>query len=408
MTHRVRNVIIIDDTADNFGGTAQIAYVTANVLRERGYNVVYFAGCGPVHHRLDRFRVVIANDVPFLESHNKVAGALAGLHSKKTYKKLCALLSEFVPQDTVIHIHSWTHALSSSIFDAIADGGFKVLVTLHDYFLVCPNGGFYDYQRNEICRLKPCSAACVLRNCDKRSYAQKIYRLARIGRQTRSIKRAHPTFCYLSDFTYGIMCGNAFDDGDPRILRNPISVEGEFEPGVPFQKRGYLYVGRFDKEKNPELFCEAITRLNIPGTLCGSGPELERLKNAYPNLDFKGWCEKDVLAEQFRTKRALVLTSSWYEASPLVCLEAMLSSGIPSIVPATSGATSYIDNNKNGLWFANGSVDSLCAALETMENPEAYANICSYIKEHLCEMREECSYDRYADRVIKLYEGLYD
>ena len=48
MHKRVKNVIIVDDTADNFGGTAQIAYITAVVLRDCGYNVVYFAGCGPI------------------------------------------------------------------------------------------------------------------------------------------------------------------------------------------------------------------------------------------------------------------------------------------------------------------------------------------------------------------------
>lgn len=31
MDKRVKNVIIVDDTADNFGGTAQIAYITAVV-----------------------------------------------------------------------------------------------------------------------------------------------------------------------------------------------------------------------------------------------------------------------------------------------------------------------------------------------------------------------------------------
>lgn len=161
MDKRVKNVIIVDDTADNFGGTAQIAYITAVVLRDRGYNVVYFAGCGPIHSRLDGFKVVVANEQPFLESDNKVAGALSGLHSKKSYERFCALLNQFNPDDTVVHVHSWTHALSSSIFDAIADSGFKVLVTLHEYFLVCPNGGFYDYKKHRICHLKACSAKCI-------------------------------------------------------------------------------------------------------------------------------------------------------------------------------------------------------------------------------------------------------
>ena len=152
VSRHVQNVVIVDDTADNFGGTAQVAYVTARVLADRGYNVVYFAGTGPVHDRLAGIRVITVRNKPFLESDSKVKGALEGLSSKRSYRALCSLLSEFDPSDTVLHIHSWTHALSSSIFDAIADMGFRSLATLHEYFIACPNGGFFDYRRHEICR----------------------------------------------------------------------------------------------------------------------------------------------------------------------------------------------------------------------------------------------------------------
>lgn len=405
MSRRVRNVIIVDDTADNLGGTAQIAYVTAAVLRDRGYNVVYFAGSGPVHERLAGFRVVLANEAPFLEASNRLCAALEGIHSFSTYDNLRALLAEFDSKNTVVHIHSWTHALSSSIFDAIADEGFRSIVTLHDFFLSCPNGGFYDYQKNEICRLKPCSRSCVICNCDKRNYAQKLYRLWRIARQTRSIKRAKPTLCYLSEFTYNILRGNPFDDGSPIFLPNPIAVEGslEFEDS---NKQAYLFVGRLDKEKNPELFCKALTRLGLQGTLCGAGPELDRLQNEYPNLEFKGWCSKDELARQFQSKRALIMTSSCFEASPLVCLEAMFTSGIPSIVPNTCGATSYIKNGENGLWFENGNIDSLCEALSLIEDSDFYKQICSNITSNVSSLREDRSCETYAERIINLYEEL--
>lgn len=52
MERKVTNAIIVYGAAGNIGGTAQIAYVAATVLRERGYNVVYFAGCEPIHNRL--------------------------------------------------------------------------------------------------------------------------------------------------------------------------------------------------------------------------------------------------------------------------------------------------------------------------------------------------------------------
>lgn len=404
--HRVRNVVVVDDTADNYGGTAQVAYVTAKVLVERGYNVVYFAGVGPVHERLAGIRVVTVRDEPFLNSSPKAKGAVEGLSSRHTYRVFSDLLSEFSPSDTVVHVHSWTHALSSSIFDVIADRGFKSIVTLHDYFLVCPNGGFYDYKKKEICHLKPCSAACVFRNCDKRSYMQKIYRIVRLLLQTKAIARAKPRFAYLSEFTYHILRGNRFDDGNPIFLPNPIEVHGVYRPSAPNSRKGYLFIGRMDPEKNPMLFCEALTLLGLPGTLCGDGPLLPELKAKYPNLSFLGWCEKDELIRQAHNSKALIMTSTWLEASPLVCLEMMLSAGIPSIVPDTCGATVYIENGKNGIWFENGNVESLCKAIRKIEDSGSYEHICNYIESNMPMLQRNYGYEHYADRLISIYEKI--
>lgn len=408
VAHRVKNVIVVDDTADNFGGTAQVAYVTTRVLADRGYNVVYFAGTGPVHERLADIRVVTVREKPFLKYDSKAKGALEGLSSRHTYRALRSLLSEFDPADTVLHIHSWTHALSSSIFDAIADMEFRSLVTLHEYFIACPNGGFFDYRRHEICHLKPCSPACLSRNCDKRSYAQKLYRIVRLSLQTKAIRRAKPKLAYLSEFTYGILRGNRFDDGDPTYLPNPIETRGEYAPSPAESREGYLFIGRMDSEKNPELFCEALTKLGIAGTLCGDGPLLSHLREKYPNLTFLGWCGKDELTRQARAHRALIMTSCWYEASPLVCLEVMLSAGVPSVVPDTCGATDYIENGRNGLWFKNKDLESLCTAILKLEDAKEYASICKNIERELPSVRRDRSYEKYAVRITGLYEGLYE
>ena len=403
---KVKNIVVVDDTADDFGGSAQVAYVTARVLADRGYNVVYFAGSGPVHKRLTGIRVITVNNESFLNNHSKIKGAWNGLSSKQTYHALCDLLSDFDSTDTVLHIHSWTHALSSSIFNAIADMGFKSLVTLHDYFLTCPNGGYYNYKRHEICHLKPCSFACIARNCDKRNYAQKIYRVARISIQTKAIARAKPRFAYLSEFTYHILRNNQFDDGNPLFLPNPVEIQGKYCASPISSRKGYLFIGRMDPEKNPALFCEALTTLNLPGTLCGDGPLLSELRKQYPNLNFLGWCDKDELIHQARSCKALIMTSSWLEASPLVCLEAMLAAGIPSIVPNTCGAIDYIKNGKNGVWFENGSVKSLCKAIKLIEDDNSYERICDKINENLPALRHDRSYECYANKIIEIYENL--
>ncbi len=101
------------------------------------------------------------------------------------------------------------------------------------------------------------------------------------------------------------------------------------------------------------------------------------------------------------------MTSSWYEASPLVCLEAMLTSGIPSIVPETCGAISYIRDGENGLLFKNGDVSSLCEAISKLEDDRYYEMLCESTRRLLPSLQEDRSYETYANRVSNLYEGLY-
>ena len=58
---------------------------------------------------------------------------------------------------------------------------------MHDYFTVCPNGGFYNYRGKHICDYTPMSFKCIMCNCDVRSYPQKIYRVLRQLFQSRAI-----------------------------------------------------------------------------------------------------------------------------------------------------------------------------------------------------------------------------
>ena len=84
----------------------------------------------------------------------------------------------------------------------------------------------------------------------------------------------------------------------------------------------------------------------------------------------------------------------------------MFTSGIPSIVSETCGATAYIKDGFNGLWFANNDLDSLCDAIRRMEDGDFYLKTCRSIDESLPAMREDRSYKTYFGRVLALYEEL--
>ena len=61
----------------------------------------------------------------------------------------------------MVHFHGWTKALSTSTFRTVKSLGLPSIVTLHDYFAACPNGGFYDYQQNAICTRRAMGASGI-------------------------------------------------------------------------------------------------------------------------------------------------------------------------------------------------------------------------------------------------------
>src|SRR3546814_355534 len=80
-------------------------------------------------------------------------------------------------RETVVHFHQWTKAFSPSVFAAVADRGIPAVVSMHDYFLACPNGAYFNFPRNAPCSLRPLSPACI-RSEEHTSELQSLMRIS--------------------------------------------------------------------------------------------------------------------------------------------------------------------------------------------------------------------------------------
>lgn len=102
---------------------------------------------------------------------------LRGSANKKCKYEFERLLKNLDRKDTIIHIHTWTKAISSIILPIIHKNKFKAILTVHDYFTKCPNGGLFNYKKGCICYAKPVGVECIFSNCDSRNYIIKLYRI---------------------------------------------------------------------------------------------------------------------------------------------------------------------------------------------------------------------------------------
>lgn len=345
----IKTIVIINDFNYVQGGASKVAIDTAKLLKEENFNVYFFSAVNKKEDEIEGIKYISTNQHEALKEKNKLKGAFNGIYNLKAKKELKRLLKTLDRETTIIHVHGWTKALSSSIFDIAFKMKFKVVLTLHDYFTACPNGGYFNYPKNEICHLKPLSWKCIKCNCDSRNYGFKLYRVLRQFVQNKIVKLNEKleNAISISDFSQKILKQTLGKNTKITRIYNPIDIDETMEKIDLSKNEYYLYVGRISKEKGVDLFCQAITDLNYKGIVVGDGDEKEKLEKQFPNIKFVGWKDKDEVKEYMKGARALIFPSRWYEGAPLTPLEAM-SIGLPCITTDCNAASEYIENAKNG------------------------------------------------------------
>lgn len=367
----IKNVVIINDWAYVNGGVGNVSISSALGLAENGHNVYLFTAVGPVSEQLknSNINVICLNQYDILHDPSRINASIQGIWNFKAKKRMTDLLKQLNSEETVVHFHGWMKALSGSLFSAVSSFNVKIFVTLHDFFLYCPNGGLYNYQKQNICTLTPTGMSCIFCNCDSRSYLQKCWRLIRHFIHNIAFSRVKDriTFISISDLTENI-CRREL--GDVKLVRLGNMIDTPIQVNLEKEKRNiYLFMARLSPEKGLDLFCDSITRMNLHGVVLGDGELLKQYKKKYPNIEFAGWADSSKKVLYLKRTKALVFPSKWYECAPLTTMEA-LSNGIPCIVPDKCAASEQILDGINGFIFESGNIDSLCDALKKMENSD--------------------------------------
>lgn len=350
----VKTVVIVNDFNYTQGGASKVAIDTARILKEENLKVIFFSAVNRENEKIDGVEYISTNQNEALKEKNKIKGALNGIYNFKAKKEFKKLLKNLDNKTTIIHVHGWTKALSSSIFDIAFKMKFKVVLTLHDYFTACPNGGYFNYKQNEICHLKPLSWKCIKCNCDSRNYGFKLYRIIRQFVQNKIVKlnKKLENVITISEFSEKILKPTLGKNTKITRIYNPIDIDENAEKVDPSKNEYYLYVGRISKEKGVDLFCQTITELELKGIVVGDGDEKEKLEKQYPDIEFTGWKNKDEVKQYMKGARALIFPSRWYETAGLTVLEAQ-TLGIPAIVSKNCAGSEFIEEGKNGFLFDN-------------------------------------------------------
>lgn len=401
----VKNVVVVYDYAYINGGAAKVAIQSAVGLKHRGLNVCYYAAVGPVCETLTINNVPVrCLNIQDINNGKRLSGMVNGIWNRGVKKDFEDYLDTFDQSETIIHIHGWSKALSASVVAAARKKGYRSIITLHDYFTLCPNGGFYNYKKKRICHYRHLCVGCMLTNCDKRNYIQKIWRSFRQLVQDRVVRdNDKVAYITISEKNEQIMRGHTKSDHYFRVI-NPVQLSNAYVEDIQ-NKKNFLYIGRISEEKGADLFCQAVSIMkakdeDITGTLVGDGPIYKDLKERYPEINFTGWVSPEDVQRYILHARALVFPSIWYEGAPLTIIEAM-SAGLPCIVSDCTSATEVVCPGVNGLVFKSGDVSELIECMYEILDDEMISDLQNNILKSFS--REMYSSTIHTDNLIKVY-----
>nr|WP_245442770.1 glycosyltransferase [Methylobacterium terrae] len=245
-------VILVADHAYINGGQAKVSLESAIGLARRGHEVVLFAAVGPADPRLAEagVRVVLLGQTDVTGARSLAAFGVQWLWNAPAAAALSALIAESDPRDTVVHVHAWAKALSPAIGPVLRASPAPVAYTAHEYYLACPNGGFYDYPVAAACHRVPNGPACLTHNCDSRTYPRKLMRVARhaLMRRTGLVEGIYAMI------TISRLQREALAPHLPAGMRyydvpNPVDAEPLGHRAGP--PGDFVFVGRLSPEKGP-------------------------------------------------------------------------------------------------------------------------------------------------------------
>ena len=351
-------LIVFNDTAAFSGGAAEIAIRTARLAAQHGWQTSFVAGdARPPDPQLAAAGVKV-HQLGFerlLETGSRLSAARRGLWNRESGHRVAGIISEAGP-DCLFHLQMWTQTLRPSVLAALAPVADRTLVTLHDYSVACPNGGFFDYRQSLPCHLEPLSWACMLRDCDKRSYGQKLWRVARniAQRVPAGFPGKFGHFICVSPGQAERLRPSLPQDARLVTVRNPVSrlrqarVEAE-------ANRDVVWIGRISEEKGWRLFAGAVREAGLAGhvRVAGDGPDAAEMQALLPEGRFEGWLSADMLRGLLGAARMLVFPSIWEETYGLAAAQAA-ACGVPVLISDRCGAADDIQRLQGDGVFPGG------------------------------------------------------
>jgi glycosyltransferase involved in cell wall biosynthesis len=358
------------------GGADTFFFKTCDLLTEHGHDVAHFSTRHPKNqpspfasYFVDGFN---DTDVAHFGMARKVRMFRDGIYSFDANKNLSRLIKDFKPD--LAHAHSINYQLSPSVFGAFRKSSTPLVMTLHDYHIICGAGSLYV--NDEIC--ERCRGGrhynLLTHSCYWNFPASVMAALSHYVHDVLHSWDVAARFLSPSRFLKDKLI--EFGIPEERITHVPIFIDFSEAPKENSTAGDYaLYFGRLAPNKGTKILLEAMKNIDCKLLLIGDGP-------------LTSWVEEQCAASRGKIRRLGFVSSRaelrdhiegaafsivpavWYENQPATILETY-AMGRPVVGSRLGGIPELIDDGQTGLLCEPGNAADLSEKVRFMlERPE--------------------------------------
>lgn len=360
-------ILMVHNEYGKYSGEEAAVDALCALLRDQGHTVEMFS------------RSSAEIDATF---SGRLRAFFSGIWNPFSARQFAKKLRAFQPD--LVHVHNLFPLLSPSLLPVCRRAGIPVIMTLHNFRLICPNALLLRDG-------KPCHECvgghewrCVMHNCEKSLPRSLGYALrTAVARITGVMRRNVHAFICLTAFQKKWFVEAGFSSNVISVIPNSVPAVGEsraddlLRSPASHGERFALFAGRLSPEKDLPTLLQAAARCpEIPIRIAGSFWRMPELPaTAPPNVTFLGEQPRDELEALYRACDMVLFVTGCYEGFPSVLLESMAHAR-PVICARIGGLPEIVEDEKQGLLFTPGDADDLASKMQRLwKDPAACAKL---------------------------------
>lgn len=368
------------------GGEERSVELLVDGLQERGVDVRLFA----------------PSSTELRTAVSRIAAGAGMVYRPSAARAVRARTAGWKPD--VVHVHNLLPLLSPSVLREGKRMGAAVVLTAHNYRLVCPAGTLTRRGRVHDDCVRGFSFLCGIRGA-RPSFGESVLygAVVELHRRLRLVDRWVDRYVSPSAYVRNVLA----DSGVVRSATERITIVPYGVP-IPYRtadRRSHgLFAGRLSKEKGIGTLLEAAALVpDLPLVVAGDGPEGRAVDAAaLPNVRRVGRLAQAELEDLRAGAAFTVVPSEWPENQPYASLES-LAAGVP-LVATTAGGLPEVATDADSLLVeprdARALAEAMRRAWRSARSQRAWGEEARRVAV------ERFSLERHVSSILEVYESV--